>query len=63
MSFKNKIVLEKNRRKSLARNKFWRFKYIFKNKEISLQNKIKIYKSCVVSLCAYIWSPDMDHHS
>ena len=52
MSFKNKMDLENNRRKSLAWNKLWRLKYIFKNNEISLQNKIKdLNKSCVVSLC------------
>ena len=31
MSFKNKMVLENNRRKCLAWNNFWRLKYIFKN--------------------------------
>ena len=41
MSFKNKMILEKNRRKSLAWNKSWRLKYIFKTMKSLYKIKLR----------------------
>ena len=60
ISFQNKTSKEINRRIAIAWGKFWSLKIMLKNKALSIRNKVKIMKSCIIPTLTYgcqTWSP------